>query len=79
MVAILVKFIILAVLKLSIVKDLGLFPDKSVKWNYASCSNFFLLVWWDPDPGTGGGNPGRIGEEGVRRERKGWEVGVLKE
>lgn len=27
MVAILVKFIILAVLKLSIVKDLGLFPD----------------------------------------------------
>lgn len=79
MVAILVKFIILAVLKLSIVKDLGLFPDKSVKWSYASCSNFFLLVWWDPDPWTGGGNPGRIGEEGVRRERKGWEVGVLKE
>ena len=24
------------------------------------------------------GAPGRIGEEGVRRERKGWEVGVLK-
>ena len=42
MVAILVKFIILAVLKLSIVKDLGLFPDKSAKWSYASCSNFFF-------------------------------------
>ena len=57
MVAILVKSIILAVLKLSIFQELGLFPDKSVKWSYASYSNFFCLSGGIRIRGQGVGAP----------------------